>query len=391
MKLSCLQENLHKGVSSVSRSVASRPQLPVLGNILISTDNGRLRLSATNLETGMNQWIGAKVEKEGSFTVPSRVFLEFVSSLPKEKVELSLLENQLFVKSGGYEATFNGIPASEFPPLPAFPEKPQVLFDPLLFSSAISRVSFSAATDEGRPILTGVLLKFSGKELTFVATDGYRLSMVKIENPNFLADKDKKENKETKIILPARSLFEVTRVIEESFSQDKEKKPGKAQTEKEDLAFALLSSGNQAMFSYSSCQIITQLIGGEFPAYEKIIPSSSSCSITIPTEDLLKSVKMASIFARDSANIIRFKIEKDKMIVSANTPQVGTNKSEIDIKGEGDGEEIAFNSRYLLDFLNVVGSGEIIFETSGALSPGVFKPASDNSYLHIIMPVRVQT
>ena len=395
MKVICLQENLAKALNTVSRSVASRPQLPVLLNILLSTDEGRLKLSATNLETGVHNWVGAKIEKEGSFTVPARVFLEFVSSLPKDKVEISLEEQQLIVKSGGVEATFNGISSSEFPPLPSFPVETQLIFDSTSFSSAISKVFYAAATDEGRPILTGVLLRFLKNELSFAATDGFRLSLVKIANPaggkstsNKKTD-DKDKEGETKIILSARTLLEVIRMVEEN--KEEKTGPSKNASDKNGLLFSLLPSGNQAMFSFSSTQIITQLIGGDFPAYEKIIPTSVTTSLIITQEELLKAVKIASIFARESANIIRFKIEEGKLTISANTPQVGTNKTTLGVKTEGEGGEIAFNSRYLLEFLNSTDSEEIVFEMTGGLNPGVFKPKNDPTYIHIIMPVRVQS
>ena len=371
MKLTILQENLIKGLNLVGRSVATRPQLPILANILLSAEEGRLRMAATNLEIGINFWAGAKIEEEGSFTVPARAFLEFISSLPKEKVEISLEEGQLVVRCDSYEASFNGIAATEFPALPSFPEEELFSLKKETLTEALQKASFAAAADEGRPVLTGVLFKFLGKDLFLAATDGFRLSVVKIPNPL------PKKKEETKILLPARALAEVIKATSGESGEKKE------------IAFALLPRGNQAIFSVENTEIVTQLIGGEFPNYEKIIPAEGGTKITVAGEDLLRAVRMAAIFARDSSNIVRFKIEEGKLLVSANAAQVGKNKSEIEVKGGGEGK-IAFNSRYLLDFLNVVGEKEVSLEMSSALSPGVFKIVGEENFLHIIMPVRVQ-
>jgi len=383
MKLTILQENLIKGLNIVGRSVATRPQLPILANILLSAEEGRLRMAATNLEMGVNFWAGAKIEKEGSFTVPARAFLEFVSSLPKEKVEVSLEEGQLVVKCGSYEASFNGIAATEFPSLPSFPEEALFTLKKEILTEALQKVSFAAATDEGRPVLTGVLFKFLGKDLFLVATDGFRLSVFKIPNPL------PKTKEETKILLPARALAEVIKATSGEGGEKSAGKLGKSKEEKGEMEFALLPHGNQAIFSADSTEIVTQLIGGEFPNYEKIIPAEGGTKITVLGEELLRAVRMAAIFARDSANIVRFKIENERLSVSANAAQVGKNKSELAVRGSGEGE-IAFNSKYLLDFLNVAGEKEVSLEMTSPLSPGVFKIVGEEEYLHIIMPVRVQ-
>jgi len=389
MKLMVLQENLNRGVSFVSRSVAARPNLPVLGNILLGTDEGRLKLTATNLETGVHFWVGAKIEKEGSITVPARIFSEFVSSLPKEKAEIEMVDNMLVVKCGAAEATFNVLSATEFPPVPRFPKEKLFSLEKQLFLEAINKVSFAAATDEGRPTLTGVLLEISEKEITFAATDGYRLSVYKTEKPKAF----KADEKETRFLIPAKTLLEVGRSMGEgkflAGGNTAVKTKKNTEEKEEDVLFAKLGTGNQAVFAFGDCQVVTQLVGGEYPAYQKIIPETFETKINIETEALTAAVRTAAIFARESANIVKLNIENEKLTVSANTPQVGTNKTTIEVKGKGSGE-IAFNSRYLLDFLGAATGEEIVFETSGPLTPGVFRLAKEKGYLHIIMPVRVQ-
>jgi DNA polymerase-3 subunit beta len=212
MKLSILQENLARGLSISSRSVAARAQLPVLSNVLLATDKGRLKLSATNLETGINLWLGAKVEKEGAISVPAKILTEFVASLPAGKVEVEARESSLRLSSGSYEASFVGMAASEFPAIPSMKKKADLKFSGSLLASAINEVAFAAAQDEGRPILAGVLLKIQGNELLLVATDGYRLSLKRIKG---VAGIDKVKGLKKGLVLPARTLLEVARVAVE--------------------------------------------------------------------------------------------------------------------------------------------------------------------------------
>jgi len=374
MKLSILQENLAKGLSIVSRSVATRAQLPVLSNILLATDRGRLKLSATNLEMGINYWIGAKVEKEGSLSVPAKVLTEFVSSLSPEKIEIKSQESSLEITSGSHQANFVGMVASEFPSVPSLKGKPKISFDLKALSAAISQVAFAAAQDEGNPVLTGVLLITKGKNLILVATDGYRLSLKKIESGKTLVGVKEFEKG---LIIPSRTLTEVGKVIGES-GQEKI------------LGLNLTPESNQVIFVTPDCEIVSRIVEGKFPDFEKIIPEEEKTKAIVETGGLTRAVKIAAIFARESANIVRFEVDRSGIKVSANTAQVGENKSQIEAKVEGESNKIAFNSRYFLDFLNSVNSDLIEFRMTGPLNPGVFSPAGDKSYTHIIMPVRVQ-
>lgn len=372
MKASCLQENLNKGLNIVSRVVSSKAQIPVLNNILIASDQNRLKLSAANLETGINFWIGAKIEEEGALTVPARPLVELVTSLPAGKVDLEAAAELLKISAGFYKASLNGLPASEFPPLGVSHKNKPLSFSAAFFGQAISQVAFAAAQDEGRPVLTGVKWVKDKEGLSLAATDGYRLSFKKTSLEADLLGEE--------LIVPARALLEVAHI-----SQEKEEGG-----EEERLSMFFSPGENQVSFSLKDAEIITRLIEGEFPDFSKIIPQGFATKVTLEKEALLKATKIASIFARDSANIVKWQIEKDKVIFSANSPQVGENSSEVEAKVEGEKGEIAFNFRFLLDFLGGVKSEEIIFETSGPLNPGVFRPADDKSFLHIIMPVRVQ-
>jgi DNA polymerase-3 subunit beta len=373
MKLSVLQENLAKGLTTVGRSVASRAQLPVLSNLLLSTDKGRLKLSATNLETGINYWLGAKVEKEGTLSVPAKILTEFVASLPPEKVNLEVKENNLLVNCGPYQAEFNGLNAAEFPKIPTLKSKAEISFGTASLLKAINQVAFAAAQDEGRPVLTGVLFLVKGKELILVATDGYRLSLKKLPMTRGVA-----ESKELKkgLIIPSRTLMELARI-------------GGTEAEKE-IGLAITSEANQAIFASPDTEIISRLIEGKYPDFEKIIPEKGKTKVVVETSELTRAVKVAAIFAREAANIVRFQIDPKGIEITANTAQVGRNVARIEAKVNGGKGKIAFNSRYLLDLLAIVESEEINLEIAGSLNPGVFTLKNEPSFLHIIMPVRVQ-
>lgn len=378
MKIQVLQENFIKALNIASRLISTKAQLPILANILLATEENRLKIASTNLEMGVTIWIGAKIEKEGAITLPSRILQEYVSSLPADKINFEVKNNIANLNCGSFNASFNGIAASEFPALPKKEKKVFVFSGPVL-SQIIFQVAFAAAADEGRPILTGVFVKAEGKLLTFAATDGYRLSVKKAELEKAVVGEFKKEEAKS-LMIPARTLSEVAKILSEQEKQEKNL-----------VEVGLTADGNQTIFSFPDIELSTRLLEGEFPDYEKIIPTESTSQITLDREELNKAIKIASIFARDSANIVKLKFTEGKLIISANSPQVGENTSEIEVKIEGEGGEIAFNYRFLLDFLNSSSAGEIVFETTGPLNPGVFKIKDDSSLLHIIMPVRLQS
>jgi DNA polymerase-3 subunit beta len=370
MKLSLLQENLNRGLNVCSRFVASKPQLPILANILLKTDKGRLKLSATNLEMGVNLWLGAKIEEEEEITVSAKTFSEFVSSLPADKIDLEFAEGNLLVSSSNCRASFPTIGPADFPKIPSLPAKADFSLPLAAFATAVSGVAFAAAADEGRPVLTGVLFKGESGGFSLVATDGYRLSVKKMAEIKY--------QQENSLIVPAKALVEICRLAGEKKDEGV-------------LAAGLVKEENQLIFGLPDLELSCRLIEGEFPDYEKIIPTSVVTKIIFDREELTRAVRTASIFARESANIVKLKTENQKLKIAANAPQVGENESEIEIKQEGEDQEIAFNFRFLLDFLNSLTAAEISLEMTGPLNPGVFKPVGDDSLLHLIMPVRVQS
>jgi len=367
MKCQLLQENLIKALTRTGRIISSKTQLPVLQNALLSTEDGRLRVTTSNMEMSISTFVGAKTEKEGSACVSSKLLTELVTSLPQETITIEDKEGSLLVSTTRTHATLAETPASEFPPVDIKNKRQDTFLDAPVLLGALGNVLFAAATDEGRPVLTGVKLTTQDGELTLVATDGYRLSVKKVAY---------KTEKPIDMIVPARALGEVVKIASE-------------EKEIEELSFGKTADG-QLSLSTKDTTILARLIDGEFPDYVRIIPKTHTTSMVVDKNEFLQAVKSASIFARDNSNIIKLAISKDGIIISANTPQVGQNTVNVDAKTKGDDAEIAFNSRFLLEFLNNFQEDELRFEMTGSLNPGVFKPVKDDSFLHIIMPVRVQ-
>lgn len=375
MKVSLLQENLAKGMGLVSRVVANKAQLPVLSNVLLATDKGKLRLSATNLETGMNLWLGGKIEGEGKLTVPAKIFNEVISSLPQETVVLEKEGEGLKISCGRFKSKINGIAAEEFPLMPSLRDgktiKETFSLDREAVEKGLGQVAMAAATDESRPIFTGVKMELDEKKLRLAATDGYRLSVKTVLNLKGL-------KKQKSLVVPARALMELVRAI------------AATETEAKEVVLAATEEERQLIMAYGEVEVVTRILEGEFPDFDKIIPTSHTTAIVLDAEELLQAVRAAAVFAKDSANIVRFKVSDSGLLISANAPQVGENEVELSGKKTGEDAEIAFNSRYLLEMLNVIEVKELKLEMSGPLSPGMFKPKEDNGLIHIIMPVRVQ-
>ncbi len=376
MRVSCLQENLAKGLGIVSRAVASRSTtLPVLSNIMLSTDNGRLKLSATNLEIGINTWIGAKVEQDGAITVPARTFTDLVNTLPPDRIdmELSVRTQTLHLRCGRSEANIKGIDAQEFPLIPTPEGTGQILIEPEKLDKMIKQVAFAAATDESRPMLTGVLTKFDQDQLTMAAADGFRLSVrsTTISTP---------VTEPVQILIPAKALAELARI-----SGDQE----------DPIEITISPTGNQILFHLKSTDLVAQLIDLQFPDYEQIIPKRRTTRTLVGAQDLLKAGRAANIFAREAANTVRLHVFPGSELtpghvrITARSDETGDNVGEIDASVDGEEIEIAFNVRYLLDVLSVVDTPQVALETTTASSPGVIRLVDDDDFIHVIMPMHI--
>lgn len=374
MKVSCLQEHLARGLSIVSRAVSTRSSLPVLANVLVATDNGRLKLSATNLEIVITCWIGAKVEEEGAITIPSRTFVDLVNTLSQDQVELVLDEPTLsvHVSCGRTQANIKGIDHLEFPIVPEPNQEDRIRLEADVLKQMINQVSFAAATDDARPTLTGVSTSFDGGQAHMVATDGFRLSMRSAHIPGFVEPG-------FSIIVPARSLIDVARVIDDDL---------------EAVYLSMPEGRKQVIFDMDNVVLVSQLIDGNFPDYEPILPKKRNTRTVMSTADFRKACKTADIFARESSNTARITIDPGEemspayAIIAATSVETGDNTAQIDADVDGEPVEIALNVKYMSEVLSVIDTPQVALETTTAREPGVIRPVGDNDFMHIIMPMQ---
>lgn len=374
MKFYLLQEDFSKALTTVSRFVAVRPQLPILANILLVAEKeNKIVLSATNMEIGISTQIDAKVEEPGALALPAKEISEFVSYLSPGKLEIETKKKtQLTITSSSGQSSFAGMDPGDFPQIPKGEEEKMSPLPLTGLSEAVGQVSFAAATDDTRPFLAAVNWIFSAKGYRMVATDGYRLSLRDISG---IKVKVNKEDEIVNFLVPARSLNEVVRLTNIA----------------DEIKVGLTEDGNQVIFSLPNFTLVSRLIEGEFPDYEKIIPADTKTKINLEREEFLQAVKIASIFARESANIVKLSVKEGKVIISANAPSVGENKTEVEAKVTGPELDIAFNYRFLLDFLSAIDSKEkeIEIDLNESLSPGIFRVSGNSAWLHLIMPVRI--
>jgi len=370
MKLQVLQEDFSKALSISLRFTSAKAQLPVLANIYLQAQKSKLLISATNLEVSISLFIGAKVEEEGDITIPAKTITDLISNLGRGQVTLETEKEQLKVTTEDVESVISGINASDFPAIPNKINKTNISLPREKLVRALSKVIFAVSNDEARPILTGVLSIVKDNTMVFVATDGFRLSQVKFSMDN--------KSDET-VILPKNSLIELSRLTGDSEVVDLE----------------IRKSENQVVFGVAGDILSTRTIEGEFPAFEKIIPKERKIAVNVNKSDFLRAVKLASVFARDSANVIKLDVDNtDRMHVYAESARSGKQKTTIDAKVslDGVGKEgfvIAFNYRFIEEFLNVVSGESVDIAFNDVNAPGVFTDPTDKEFLHIIMPVRI--
>jgi len=376
MKVTILQENLARGLGIVSRAVSPRSTLPVLSNVLIATDEGRLRLSATNLEMGITCWIAARIEEEGSTTVPARTFVDLVNTLPGEQVSLMLnASNQtLNVCSGTSTNDIKGIDSQEFPPMPVPDMDGAIQINVADFKEMVHQVAFSASSDEARPVLMGVLVIVEKDQVTMAAADGFRLSVRK-------ATLSVSAPEAVRVIIPARALIELARITID---------------DKEPISMMVPKGRGQVIFRAKDVELISQLIDGTFPDYQQIIPRSYKSRTLVSTASLLKACKQAEIFAREGTNVARLDIkpakgemEPSEVEISATSEETGKNETIVEATVDGGGVLIAFSGKYLREALEVVKTPNVALETSAANAPGVIRPVGDEDFLHVIMPMHL--
>jgi DNA polymerase III subunit beta len=392
VRLSILQENLAKGLSIVGRAVSSRSTLPVLGNILLSTDDGRLKLAATNLEVGVSCWLGAQVEDEGAITLPARLLTEWVGSVPVEKINLEMVVRTMSVnlKCARFESNIKGIDASEFPLIPTADGERSLGLPPAMVRKIIDQVAFAAADakDTSRPSLTGVLARFEGDRLTLAATDGYRLSVRRTTLPV-------PSPADHSVIIPARSLQEVSRISGEC-DPDLPVELAVAAARNQ-ILFRMKGRGEGEKGAFHQVDLVSQLIDAKFPDYNAIIPKNYTTRTVMDTSAFQRALKVASLFARDASDRVMFQIVPGsdtvpgQVVLRSTSAEAGDNVAEVDALVEGNGLEIAFNARYLIEVLSVIDTPQVVLETSRSDRPGVFRPvgAGPEEFTHVIMPMQL--
>jgi DNA polymerase III, beta subunit (EC 2.7.7.7) len=350
--------------------------LPITQNILLVAEQSRLKLAATNLEMATTCWVGAKVELEGAITVPARLLIDFINSLPNDLIEITLPPNShtLELKSGRFQAHINGIDAQDFPPIPEVSGGITTNIEADALREGITQVAFAAATEESRPVLTGINAELDGSEFNLVAADGFRLAVYKtaVGSP---------VDQRATVVIPARTLNELSRLLGD---------------QEEPVEITLNQQKSQALFRLKNAEIVSQLIQGSFPNYSQVIPQSYTTRAVVDITEFLRVTKMSSIFARDASGIVRLivtpgaELSPGKMTISAQAEEIGSNVNEIDALVDGEEAKIAFNVKYLSDVLSVLHQAQVALEVTTPSSPGVIRPIGVDNYVHVVMPMFVQ-
>ena len=373
MKFTCPSDTFKRSLTIVNRALGSRTTLPIAQNVLLSVEDSSLKLSATNLQVSLTTWVQVQVERPGEVTVPARLLTDFVNSLPNEVIEMEVLPKTavLQLTCGTANARIHGTPATEFPPIPTVAEGLAARVDPKVLRRAISRVVMAAATEESRPILTGVAMKLEGKKFTLAAADGFRLAVETASLP---------EPVETPavVVIPARTMHELLRLLDHE----------------ELVLLRVTPNKSQVMFRANGVEMVSQLLQGDFPHYEQLIPQSYETRTVFDQGALAAACRTAAVFSRDESNIIRVRSANDedpsKVAISARNEETGETRSEVSIaEQEGGPFKIAFNARYLLDVVGVLDPGQIVLETKSPSSPGVFRAVDAPDYVHVVMPLFV--
>ncbi len=374
MKVSVSQQQLAQGLGIVSKAVSPRSTLPVLANVLLATDDGGLRLAATNLELGISSWVSAQIEEEGSITVPARLLTDMVGTLPNETVHITANLNNfsIEVRCGTTVSEIKGIDAQEFPPMPAADDSAGVRIKLSDFKEMIQLVTFAASTDETRPVLQGIQTILNGNEISMASTDGYRISVCKAALQESIA-------KPITMIIPARALNELARIA----------------TDKDSFVTLIMPEGRgQVVFRLETAELVSQLIDGSFPDYKAIMPRSFKSHTVLSTSTFLKACKSAEIIARNSNKVVRLTIQPNEdrpgqLEVSALSEETGSNQSVVDATIEGPGLVIAFNVFFLREVLEAIKTPSVVLETNDQKSPARVQAVGDDKFLHIIMPMSI--
>lgn len=376
MKFSCLQENLKQGLSIVSHLTTKNINFPILNNVLIKIEDKLIKLITTNLEVAINVNIRGKAEVDGDFTVPAKLFYDYIALLPNDRIDLEVKNNVLEIKSGTYDTKIKGLAAADFPLLPHLQKQNSYLIRGKEFKRALEQVLFSVAANEIRPEISGVLFSFSKtepKELRLVGTDSYRLAERKV---GFTVKEGSSVEGIRDIIIPLKTLAHISHILS-VFSASGD----------DFLEISVLE--NQVLFVYDSVLLTARLIEGQYPNYHQVIPESFQTKAILGRDELEKIIKTTSLFATGLNDInVKMSPAGGEMTVSSLNSQTGEQKASI--KGDINGieNEVTLNYRYLLDFLSAIDKSEVEFKMIDANNPCVLTPKDDKDYLYVVMPIK---
>lgn len=365
MKITCTQENLHKGLSLVSSLASRHSNLPILNNVLLKANKDGLTLITTDLEIGMKVFVRGKADVDGDFTVDAKLINNFVSYLPKENIELKLKEDGLEVKSKNQETVINGLASEDFPLIPEVSRENEVELASGDLRQGLQQVVFASSLDSSRSEINSVNFQFENNTLVLAATDSYRLAEKRITVSN---------NKNSNLIVPLKTLQELLRVLSEQPEQK----------------IKIYWSENQILFIFDGVELVSRVIDGKYPDYKQIIPNDFTTSSKFLVSEMLPAIKSVSLFCKQGINDIRlvFDQKEQKIIISTASSHTGYSQAKVDSQISGVGGEIVFNYRYLLDGLNNINTGEVFINVNNNASPGLLKPSKSNDLLYLIMPIR---
>jgi DNA polymerase III subunit beta len=368
MKLAISKEQMIQGLQAVQNIVSTRTTLPVLSNVLLRAEGKRLDFTATDLDVTISSSVEANVDKPGAVTLPAKKLFGIVKELPTPQIELEVDEkNTCRITAGASYYKINGLAAEEFPPMPKFAENRKINLPQDKLKSLLRKTSFAISTDESRFVLNGIFMSLKDHKVTLVATDGRRLALAEEEV-------DIPSSSQGECIVPSKAINELNRLL--------------GTKNEVEIKF----TDNQAAFSLAgengySTQIISKLIDGNYPNYRQVIPGEAKERIAIVREELLQALRRAEIMTSEKSNSVKLSFGKNKLEITANTPEVGEARESIAINYKGTEMAIAFNPTYMMDPLRNLDNDEIYIELIDELSPGVMK--INGPFLYVLMPMRM--
>ncbi len=369
MKFSVKRDEFLHGINIASRAVSLNNTLPILSNILLRTEGKKLYFEATNLEIAIKYFLETEIMNEGKITIPARLFQSYVSLLEDKELSVNISDSQTInILSSNSKTQIKGLSAEDFPQIPSVERRFELSIPAKELSESIPRVIFAASSNSARPVLSGILLHGEGAQLKFAATDSYRLSekIITLDNPL---------DEELQVIVPAKSMLELHRLIGEDLSKN----------------IVLIISNNQILFKIGNIELTSRLISGQFPNYKQVIPAGAKSKVIIDKSELSQNIKRVSLFAKENNNNIKLGLFPDnqKFVITTDATQIGTEEAQLNAKIEGDENKIALNSEYFLDLLNTLPSGEITISVDNKLAPALITHKDVKDFLHIIMPLKL--